>query len=441
MNNDLNSLYGNDSNENTNTNPNQSTGEDLNSMYNALMTPKVEEPQPTINNEPQNINNEPQNINEMQPSQSVINNQGLINPELQSNNSSQSNTLDNNNQFIQPQENTNMMNNPPIANQNNSMMTDNNSNNMFNSPNSISNQAIPNQQQEPNNNQDDNEEENLLEAFVGPAYLDFVNGGFNVGAFFLTSLYFFYRKMFLYGLAFFIGQIGLSIILKQFYFAFIVNLACGFLTNKIYIGFAKGKVKKLSKKYSGGELLSKCEEKGGTSVGLVILGVFAESILLIIVVFIMMFVMGAALFSSILGGVSIDSSRRSTMSDTFMQYVNEVKIRTAANEVICNNNKIGTLKDGTYYVEIDTSNGNSVGYKNYESLITNGGKSSWNNADLKGYIKIVKENNYYKFFINMSDDNHGTKQEISIGTILGNDIEDGVNYPTTPNGIKCSIAE
>ena len=75
MNNDLNSLYGNGSNDNPNPNQNQSTGEDLSSMYNALMTPKVEEePQPTINNEPQNIN-------EMQPSQSVINNQGLINPE------------------------------------------------------------------------------------------------------------------------------------------------------------------------------------------------------------------------------------------------------------------------------------------------------------------------------------------------------------------------
>lgn len=302
MNNDLNSLYGNGSNDNTNTNPNpnQSTGEDLNSMYNALMTPKVEEPQPTINNEPQNTN-------EMQPSQSVINNQGLINPELQSNNSSQSNTLDNNNQFIPPQENTNMMNNQPIANQDNNMMNNNNPNSMFNPPDSISNQAIPTPPQESNNNSNNNvndSDDKYVEAFVGPAYQDFVNGAFNVGAFFLTSLYFFYRKMFLYGLAFFIGQIGLSIILKQFYIAFIVNLACGFLANKIYIGFAKGKVKKLSKKYSEGELLSKCEEKGGTSVGLVFLGIFVEFILALIIVVIVMVIYGAAIITAIFGAMA-----------------------------------------------------------------------------------------------------------------------------------------
>ena len=241
--------------------------------------------------------------------------------------------------------------------------------------------------------------------------------------------------MFLYGLAFFIGQTGLSLILGKFYIAIIVNLACGFLANKIYIGFARGKVKKLSKKYSGEELISKCEEKGGTSIGMVFLGMFVEFILALIVLFILMFAAVIPIFNS------IETSRQNTMASTFKQYANEVKTFAAIDEVICNNSKFGTLKDGIYYVEIDTSTGSSVAQKNYESLLGNGGKSSWANADIKGYIKIVKTGEKYNTFINMSDNTHGTKQEISSELLSRDDIDTDVPYPTTPSGIKCSITD
>ena len=39
----------------------------------------------------------------------------------------------------------------------------------------------------------------------------------------------------------------------------------------------------------------------------------------------------------------------------------------------------------------------------------------------------------------MSDNTHGTKEEVSSLLISENDISDNVPFPTTPNGIKCSV--
>ena len=52
--------------------------------------------------------------------------------------------------------------------------------------------------QQKNNNVD--EDEVLLEAFVGENYNSFKTDSFNVGAFFLNTIYLFYRKMVLYAL-------------------------------------------------------------------------------------------------------------------------------------------------------------------------------------------------------------------------------------------------
>lgn len=311
-------------------------------------------------------------------------------------------------------------------------------------PNPQENQ--PQEPSQPAENKNPNAvDEKLVEAFVGPAYQAFVKGQFNPGAFFLTSLYFFYRKMFLYGLAFFVGQILLSMILGKAYIAILINIACALTANKIYLNFAKTKVKKLSKTTPQEQLLSKCEEKGGTSVGLVFLGMFVEFILLLVVIVIAMFVFGAALFASILGGLSqeaiSDSYRAPTMVSTFKTYSNAVKTAAIADSISCNNKDIESLGDGTYYVELDSSSGYSDAQTNAKLLVGEGGKSSWGNADIKGYVKIQKEGRGYKTFINLSDNTHGTKQEVSDETISQNDISNDVSFPTTPSGIKCTVTE
>ena len=99
------------------------------------------------------------------------------------------------------------------------------------------------------------------------------------------------------------------------------------------------------------------------------------------------------------------------------------------------------MGNGIYYIEIDSSDGSSVAQRNSKALLYVGGKSAWNNADIKGYIKIEKTGTRYNYFINMSDNNHGTKEEVSDETISQEDIVDNVSFPTTPNGIKCSVTE
>lgn len=284
-------------------------------------------------------------------------------------------------------------------------------------------------------------DDEYVQAFVGPNYQDFVQSQFNIGAFFLAQIYFFYRKMFLYGLAIYAVELTILMLTGKVYIGLIVSLGFGFLTNKIYLNFARNKVNKLKQKYQGGDLKMMCEKKGGTSVGFAILGMVIEVISALIVLFIMMFVVGAAIFGSLLVNGGNDPYKAQTMVSTLKQYSNGLITSVVADGVTCNNKNINSLSDGTYYVEIDTSDGNSVAQNNSKELVNVGGKSSWNNADMKGYIKIVKSNNNYQYFINMSDNTHGTKQEVSKDSISQDDISSNVPFPTTPNGIKCSVTE
>lgn len=284
-------------------------------------------------------------------------------------------------------------------------------------------------------------DDEYVQAFVGPNYQDFVQSQFNIGAFFLAQIYFFYRKMFLYGLAIYAVELTILMLTGKVYIGLIVSLGFGFLTNKIYLSFARNKVNKLKQKYQGGDLKMMCEKKGGTSVGFAILGVVIEVITAIIALFIMIFIVGVAILGSSLVNGGIDQNRTPAMVSTLKQYPNGLKISIATENVTCNNKNIINLSDGNYYVEIDTSDGNSIAQKNSKVLVPQGGKSPWNSADMKGYIKVVKTNNNYQYYINMSDNTHGTKQEVSSDNISQNDISNNASFPTTPNGIKCSVTE
>ena len=88
------------------------------------------------------------------------------------------------------------------------------------------------------------EDDTYVRAFVGEKYDSFKNSKFNVGAFFFPVPYFFYRKMFLYGLLLMVIS---SIILFVFSSAntfgmFIIWIGSGLLANPLYLGFANNKV-------------------------------------------------------------------------------------------------------------------------------------------------------------------------------------------------------
>ena len=123
---------------------------------------------------------------------------------------------------------------------------------------------IDNKDKEETSNNSNSEDEELVRTFVGNAYDKFLNGKFNVGAFFLGSSYFFYRKMTLYGIIYTAINLIAPNIIKL-----VVWIAAGFLTNKIYLDFAKGQVEMIKENLNDkteayvNDIL---KDQGGTSV-------------------------------------------------------------------------------------------------------------------------------------------------------------------------------
>ena len=131
--------------------------------------------------------------------------------------------------------------------------------------NSISD--IDNNSNESTNNSDSQDDE-LIRTFVGPAYDKFVNGKFNIGAFFFTSAYFFYRKMTVYGIIYAIFNLIAPAIIRL-----PVRIAAGFLANKMYLDYAKDQVEMIKESTQGGsdlQVTSMLKDSGGTSIAFAI---------------------------------------------------------------------------------------------------------------------------------------------------------------------------
>lgn len=133
-------------------------------------------------------------------------------------------------------------------------------------------------------------DDELLQAFIGKNYEKITKRPFNFAAFFFTSFYLFYRKMFGYGILVFLLNVAITTAFNKFYFTLILNIIVGFLVNKIYLSTAKKRVaviKVSNPKKDGEELKKICANKGGTSVGKIILGIITEIFLSIAILFIM----------------------------------------------------------------------------------------------------------------------------------------------------------
>lgn len=110
----------------------------------------------------------------------------------------------------------------------------------------------------------------LLKEYIGPNYDKFLMRPFNFAAFFFTAIYFFYRKMTLYGIILIIIQSVMSYFLISMPYALlIVNVLCGFLTNKIYAHFALRKINKIIMNHGGRSteyIKGVCSVAGGRSI-------------------------------------------------------------------------------------------------------------------------------------------------------------------------------
>lgn len=143
----------------------------------------------------------------------------------------------------------------------------------------------------------------------------------------------------------------------------------------------------------------------------------------------------------------IENSRKDTFLSTAKEYVNATRNMWASDSLECQTNDPapGTAADfmvssgvdnGNWYVIIDTTNDNAV------NLVDQGGKSSWGNRDLKGYVRVhvdtdASGDRITSYFVALSDGTHGIKDAVSGGTAIeaddlkrANVLVSGVGYDT-----------
>ena len=144
----------------------------------------------------------------------------------------------------------------------------------------------------------------------------------------------------------------------------------------------------------------------------------------------------------------IENSRKDTFLSTAKEYVDATRNMWASDSLVCvtNDPAPGTPADtmvssgvdnGNWYVIIDTTNDNAV------NLVDQGGKSSWGNRDLKGYVRVNVDtdadgNRTTSYFVALSDGTHGIKDAVSGGTAkVADDLKradvlvSGVDYDAT----------
>ena len=80
---------------------------------------------------------------------------------------------------------------------------------------------------------------------------------------------------------------------------------------------------------------------------------------------------------------TIENSRKDTFIDTVNQYINGTKNMWAADNLKCGDYLSSAVATGTYYVGVNTKDSSSL-----PVLLEQGGKSSWGQRDIKGYILI-----------------------------------------------------
>ena len=130
----------------------------------------------------------------------------------------------------------------------------------------------------------------------------------------------------------------------------------------------------------------------------------------------------------------IENSRKDTFLSTAKEYVNATRNMWASDSLECVTSDPAPgaeadtmvssgVDNGNWYVIIDTTNDNAV------NLVDQGGKSSWGNRDLKGYIRVnvdtdASGNRTTSYFVALSDGTHGMKETISGGTITGKLADD-----------------
>ena len=79
---------------------------------------------------------------------------------------------------------------------------------------------------------------------------------------------------------------------------------------------------------------------------------------------------------------TIENSRRDTFADVAKTYINSVRNSVLADELVCGGKSVAAAGDGKYFLKIDSSSDTS----DSNEIMEQGGKSSWSNANVEGYV-------------------------------------------------------
>lgn len=142
-------------------------------------------------------------------------------------------------------------------------------------------------QSEENQKQNNITDEELLKVFIGSHYDKITIHSFNAFGFLFSTLYMFYRKMFLYALLLFFVEIIIVNIIPAYFLIPILNIFIGLFINKIYAFYAHKKIAKIRKNSVTGnidEIKQRCIELGGVSIRSLVAGILIEMIVMLVII-------------------------------------------------------------------------------------------------------------------------------------------------------------
>ena len=124
----------------------------------------------------------------------------------------------------------------------------------------------------------------------------------------------------------------------------------------------------------------------------------------------------------------IENSRKDTFVDIAKSYANAAKTLWTADTLTCEGTVASAVDDGDYYILINTKESARTVLP---VLVDQGGKSSWGNRDVNGYVRVhvetVTDNNgepkrTTTFYVSLSDGTHGL---IDNGSMTSDNLKKG----------------
>ena len=150
----------------------------------------------------------------------------------------------------------------------------------------------------------------------------------------------------------------------------------------------------------------------------------------------------------------IENSRKDTFVDIAKSYANAAKTLWTADTLTCEGTVASAVDDGDYYILINTTESART---MLPVLVDQGGKSSWGNRDVNGYVRVhvetVTDNNgepkrTTTFYVSLSDGTHGliddgsmTSDKLKKGNVkmeLSSDDKKKVELTLDNGNLNCS---